>query len=310
MLAIILALFSATGYGAADFLAGMAARRASVIQITLAVYAVGAATIAAVLPWSRAGHLSVAALAWGALSGAGLATEALFLAEGFRRAEFSIAGPLSAVTGAGLAVIAGLAWGEHPGSFALIGLALVLPAVLAVSGSAAPRPADAAPEQALPPPPVLHPEGLPAGGGRRRQIARGGLGGAAFGVIAGVGGAVFLIGAAKAGPAAGMWPVLAIQVAAMVTTALVAAVTGNLRIPGPGARWLSVSSGCIGAGAALLYVGAADAGMLAIAAAVTGLFPVVTVGLARVVEKERLGVIRFAGLAMATVAVALIGIGQ
>jgi drug/metabolite transporter (DMT)-like permease len=136
------------------------------------------------------------------------------------------------------------------------------------------------------------------------------MGAAAFGLIAGIGGAVFLIGAAKTGPVAGVWPVLAIQVAAMVTTALVAAVTGNLRIPGPGARGLSVSSGCIGAGAALLYIGAAHAGMLAIAAAVTGLFPVATVALARVVEKERLGATRLAGLAMATVAVALIGIGR
>ena len=310
MLAIILALFSATGYGAADFLAGMAARRASVIQITLAVYAVGAATIAAVLPWSRAGHPSVAALAWGALSGARPCHRSALFGRGVPQSRVQHRRPAFRGDRRRPCRYRGPGLGRASGSFALIGLALVLPAVLAVSGSAAPRPADAAPEQALPPPPVLHPEGLPAGGGRRRQIARGGLGGAAFGVIAGVGGAVFLIGAAKAGPAAGMWPVLAIQVAAMVTTALVAAVTGNLRIPGPGARWLSVSSGCIGAGAALLYVGAADAGMLAIAAAVTGLFPVVTVGLARVVEKERLGVIRFAGLAMATVAVALIGIGQ
>ena len=330
MLTIVLALASAAGYGTADFLAGMAARRAHVIQITLAVYAVGTVATAAVLPWSHAGHPSAAALGWGTVSGIGLAAEALFLAEGFRRADFSIAGPLSAAVGAGLAVLAGLAWGERPGSYALTGLLLVLPAVLAVTSSAAPAasdlPAEASP-QAIPVP-AQH--GLLAGdapdgpgyliGPRahrafrrccpRRPGGHGSRGGVALGMIAGLGGAVFLIGGARAGPAAGMWPVLAIQAAALVTTAVVAAVTGNLHFPAAGARWLSASSGGIGAVSAMLYVGAAYTGMLAIAAAVTGLFPVVTVLLGRVVAKERLGITRLAGLALATAAVALIGIGR
>jgi drug/metabolite transporter (DMT)-like permease len=330
MLTIVLALASATGYGAADFLAGMAARRADVIQITLAVYAVGTVAIAAVLPWSHAGHPSAAALGWGAVSGAGLAAEALFLAAGFRRADFSVAAPLSAAVGAGLAVLAGLAWGERPGGYALTGLLLVLPAVLAVTSSAAPAAGDLL-EEALPQPGPARPQhdiltgGSPDRPGRviacraRRAFRRysrcrpggsGSLGGAALGMIAGIGGAVFLIGGARVGPAAGLWPVLAIQAAALVTTAVVAAVTGNLHIPAAGARWLSASSGGIGAVSALLYVAAAVTGMLAIAAAVTGLFPVVTVLLGRVVVKERLGVTRLAGLAMATAAVALIGIGR
>jgi hypothetical protein len=99
---VFLALLSAIGYGAADFLAGLAARRASVIQVTLLIYVTGTLAMAAILLWGQTGRPSASALAWGMLAGAGLAAEALLLAAGFRRAEFSIASPLSAVVGAGL----------------------------------------------------------------------------------------------------------------------------------------------------------------------------------------------------------------
>lgn len=351
MLTIALALASATGYGTADFLAGLAARRATAIQITLAVYAVGSVSMAAVLPWSHAGHLSAAAFGWAAAAGVGLAAEALLLAEGFRRAEMSIAGPLSAAVGAALAVIAGLAWGERPGGYALLGLLVVLPAILTVSYSTTPDLAGFTEPPAAWPPPVYHDlltgnladsgygsvphrQGPPpvtgpaaARGGpgdsdtravrrahwpspRHHGRGHGGTGGVIFGVTAGIGGAVFLIGGAKAGPAAGIWPALVIQVAGLATTALAAGITGQFRVPGLGSRWPSVSSGVIGAAAALCYLAAARTGMLAIAAAVTGLFPVITVALARIVEKERLTVTRIAGLALATAAVALISAGR
>ena len=43
MLAILLALASAIGYGGSDFAAGLASRSASVIQVSLAASAVGGA---------------------------------------------------------------------------------------------------------------------------------------------------------------------------------------------------------------------------------------------------------------------------
>jgi drug/metabolite transporter (DMT)-like permease len=295
MLTVGLGLISAFGYGSADFLAGMAARRASVIQITLLVYAVGVATMLAILPFLHDGTPSLGSLAWGAASGSGCGAGALFLAAGFRRAPFSIAGPLSAVIGAGLSVVAGLVLGERPASIAWAGLLLALPAILVVSASGG---------QAGPAENVGQPRHA-----RATRGSRAGLAGVSFGIPAGIGCAISLTGLAQASPAAGVWPVLAVQVAALVTTGAVAVVTGDLRLAARGSRRPSAASGVIGAGAAIFYLLAAHAGMLAIAAVVTSLFPVVTVGLAAVIARERLGLVRLVGLALTVGSLSLIALG-
>ena len=52
MLAIILALASALGYGSSDFAAGLASRTASVIQVTLLATVASAVVVAAALPFA------------------------------------------------------------------------------------------------------------------------------------------------------------------------------------------------------------------------------------------------------------------
>jgi drug/metabolite transporter (DMT)-like permease len=283
-----LALVAALGYGVADFLAGMAGRRDSVIRVTLMVYAAGMLTIAVILPWVHAGRPSVSALAWGALSGTGQAAGALALIAGFRRAPFSIAAPLSAVIGAGLAVLVGVLIGERPSPFAWAGVLLAVPAIMAVSVSARSRTVVA------------------AGNPRLLRERRVGVG---FGIGAGAGCAVSLIGLGEAGSTAGLWPVLAVQVAALTTVGVVAASTGDLHSPSHGSWGQSTASGVLGCGAAIFYLLATHAGLLAVAAVVTSLFPVVTVGLAVAVAGEQLGRIRLAGLALATISISLIAVG-
>jgi hypothetical protein len=59
MLAILLALASAAGYGGSDYAGGLAARRGSVIRITMLAQAVSAALMILMLPPGRsAGSLS------------------------------------------------------------------------------------------------------------------------------------------------------------------------------------------------------------------------------------------------------------
>ncbi len=282
MLSLGLALAAAFGYGGADYLQGMAARQAGVAPVTVLIYAAGTVAILLLLPVVHAGAFSPAAAGWGALSGAGAGAGALALAAGFRRAEFSIAGPLSAVIGAGLAVVAGLVFGERPGGLAWAGLLVAAPAILAVSASAAPA------------------------GARDRH---GGRAGVWFGLAAGVGCAVSYIGLGRASATAGIWPVLAVEVSALVTVGLVAAVTGDLHVPAGGARGPCVLSGIGGAMAAICYLAAVHAGMLAIAATVTSLFPAVTVGLAYFGQGERLDRTRLAGVVLALVSVSLIALG-
>ena len=169
MLAIVLALASAIGYGASDFAAGLASRRAGVIQVTLLASAVSALVVIAALPFATSHRPAAAALAWGAVAGLGGTTGALALYLGFRQAAFSVAGPISAVGAAGFSVLAGLLFGERPTTLALIGIVLALPAIVGVSASAASaEPAGAAAE-----PPARPRHGGTAVGGRRRAWSRG-----------------------------------------------------------------------------------------------------------------------------------------
>ena len=136
MLAIVLALASAIGYGGSDFAAGVASRSAPVIQITLLASAVSAVFVAAALPFAASPRPSAAALAWGFGAGIGGTLGAFALYLGFRHAAFSVAAPLSAVAAAGFSVLAGLLYGERPTALALTGIVLALPAIVGVSASA------------------------------------------------------------------------------------------------------------------------------------------------------------------------------
>ena len=84
MLAVVLALASAIGYGSSDFAAGLASRSAPVIQITLLASVVSGVIVAAALPFAgldRAGSGSgmwpVAAAAAGELASALVAAVAV-----------------------------------------------------------------------------------------------------------------------------------------------------------------------------------------------------------------------------------------
>jgi EamA-like transporter family len=129
VLAIVLALASAIGYGGSDFAGGLASRDAPVIAVTLLGAVVGAVIVAAALPFAASPGPSAAALAWGFGAGLGGTMGAFALYLGFRYAAFSVAGPLSAVGAAGFSVLAGLLYGERPTALALAGIGLALPRV-------------------------------------------------------------------------------------------------------------------------------------------------------------------------------------
>lgn len=281
MLAIVLALASAIGYGGSDFAAGLAARTASVIQVTLVASATAMVAVAAAVPFAPAHPPAPAALAWGAAAGLGGTLGAFALYLGFRHAAFSVAGPLSAVGTAGFSVLAGLLLGERPTALALAGIILALPAIVGVSASAAQ-------EHARP------------------------FAGVAAGLVAGACFALLLVGLDRAGTVAsgsGLWPVAAAQAAELVLAVAVAAATRNIRWPGTRAGWLAVVTGATGAAGTVLFFLSTHEGFLAVTAVLTSLYPAVTIVLARVMLGERLTRLRLAGLGLAAACVALIAAG-
>jgi drug/metabolite transporter (DMT)-like permease len=81
----------------------------------------------------------------------------------------------------------------------------------------------------------------------------------------------------------------------------------RLRIE-PGGRILTLAAGAADMGANFLFLLAAHAGMLSLAAVIASLFPAPTVILARVFLRQRVPPVRMAGLALALAGVALISL--
>jgi drug/metabolite transporter (DMT)-like permease len=314
VLAVVLALASAIGYGSSDFAAGLASRSAGIIQVNLLASAISAVAVAAALLLVGGHPPSAAALAWGAGAGLGGFVGGLALYLGFRQAAFSVAGPLSAVGAAGFSVLAGLLFGERPTTLALTGIVLALPAIVAVSASAAGADRGDAPDGAAEArggePGVAGGEprargGERAGSGARRRSAAG----VVAGLIAGAGFALLFIGLDRAGSGSGLWPVAAASVVELAAALGAGAVTGNVRLPAGRPRWLAVITGAAGALGTILYFLATHQGFLAVTAVLTSLYPAVTIVLARTVLGERLTAPRLAGLALAAACVALIAVG-
>jgi drug/metabolite transporter (DMT)-like permease len=344
VLAIVLALAAAIGYGGSDFAAGLATRAASVIQVTLLATLASFVVTAAALPFA-AGHAPTAAsLAWGAAAGLGSTLGAFALYLGFRYAPFSVAASLSSVGTAGFSVLAGLLLGERPSGLALAGIVLALPAIVGVSASAAsgspspaPVPGPAGPQAEVHPGPQaeVHPgpqaaapalaaaapglgatdsAGRPAAGVAAGRPAAGmtagrPAAGVAAGLVAGLCFALLLVGLNRAGSGSGLWPVASAQVAELVLAVAAAAVTRNMRLPGGWPGWQSTIAGATGAAGAILYFYATHDGFLAVIAVLTSLYPASTIVLARTVLGERLTGLRLAGLGLAAVCVALIAVG-
>ncbi len=135
---------------------------------------------------------AAADLAWGAVSGVGTGLAMVFLFRGMARGAMSIVVPVSAVGGVVLPVLVGVAFlGERPSWITWAGVVLVLPALWLVSRG---------------------PATATATGPALRD-----------GLLSGVGIAVQYLGLAQAGPAAGLWPVVAGRVTAVVAVAALAA---------------------------------------------------------------------------------------
>ena len=293
MLAVVLALASAVGYGGSDFAAGLASRSAPVIQITLLASAVSALIVLAALPFAASPGPSATALAWGFGAGLGGTLGAFALYLGFRHAAFSVAGPLSAVAAAGFSVLAGLMYGERPTTLALTGIVLALPAIVGVSVSAGGEDEEGAAG-----------EGAAAGTHTGRPAA-----GVVLGLLAGAGFALLFIGLDRAGSGSGLWPVVAATAGEFAAALVAAAAVRSFALCGGRARLLAVITGVAGASGTILFFFATHQGFLAVTAVLTSLYPAVTIVLARTVLGERLTALRLGGLVTAGACVTLIALG-
>jgi drug/metabolite transporter (DMT)-like permease len=300
MLAVLLALGAAAGYGGSDFAAGLAARRASVVRVTVLVEVTSAVLLLCVIPFVSSQAPPLTSVLWGALAGACGVAGAMALYLGFRHAAFSVASSVSAVGTAAFSVLAGLALGERPTALALAGIVLAVPAIVGVSAPARQAGRDREPAVV----------GARPAGRRFRPAATGRhAAGVGWGLAAGAGFGLFFIGLNQAGSGTDLWPILIAQLTAMVTVTCFAVVTRDLGLPPAGTRRLCLLTGVAGAAGTAMFFLATHHGLLAITAVITSLYPAGTILLARVLLGERLTPLRIAGLCFAAASVALIAAG-
>ena len=276
---VALALAAALVYGAADFCGGLAARRVSALAVVVWSQAIGLVLLVpALLLIPGAPHPSD--LAWGLACGITGAFAVGLLYRGLAIGVMGVVSPITAVLAAAIPVGFAMLRGERPAPLALAGIACALIAVILVSAG----------------PPARRARGFPPG------IPEALGAGFAFGV--------FFIALAQTRPEAGLYPLLATRLTSLALLAAVAvALRRSVRVARPGLRPV-VLAGALDMGANVLYVLAAHAGPLSIAAVVTSLYPAGTVALAAFVLHERLRAAQWAGVALAFAGVICISLGR
>jgi drug/metabolite transporter (DMT)-like permease len=297
----ILALAAAVLYGTADFLGGVASRRASVFAVLATTVPAGAAVVIVVallgeVPGlsSLLGHglgsptsvVGWGAAGWAALSGiCGAAGLAAFYA-GFAAAPISVVAPVAALVSTVLPVGIAVAGGERPTSRMVAGGLICLVAIVLVSA--------------------------PPGGRRGRDDpdarAAGRLRGLGYGVAAGAGFGLFFLCLKNAGQSGVLWPVAISRTAGTLVAAGIALATRTRpwRREGGGTGVIALVSGAVDAAANVCYVLATRAGLFGLAVVITSLYPGMTVLLARWVLGERMGWLQRAGLLLAAAGVVLL----
>jgi drug/metabolite transporter (DMT)-like permease len=282
---VFLALLSAFAYGAADYMGGIASRRARVLAVVVISQLVGLALLLVLLQFLPAAHPSRTDLVFGALAGVTGAGGIAFLYRGLSRGRMSVVSPITAVVAAIAPVVFGLSAGERPSPIALTGVAIALIAIALVTAAPG-HDEHGAPRQLAGPwwrePGVLDAfiSGLAIGG--------------------------FYIFIARTSPAAGLWPLVPSRlVSALICTGAALAFRHSLR-PVPGSLRLILASGVVDMAANATYLEATRFGYLSLVAVLASLYPASTVLLARILLKERFTPAQMAGLACAVAGVACI----
>lgn len=276
----VLALASAVTYGAADFMGGMASRRASTLAVVLWSQLAGVLVVVAGLIFLPATQPGIADLAWGAAAGiAGIAGVGL-LYHALSIAPMSVVAPVTGVCALSLPVLVGLVAGERPGLAALAGVPVAAVAVVLISR-------EGAIEDAVE--------------GRAPATARGLMVALMSGMIIGL----FLVLLAQADSRSGLWPLLSARAAAVSAGLVFArAARRGIRLE-RSVLPLVLLGGISDMMANVLYLLAAQRGLLSVVATLTSLYPGATVLLAAIVLRERLRPLQLAGLACACVAIVL-----
>lgn len=279
-MSIPLALLAALGLGTADFFAGLASRRIDFRVVSALAQGFGlVAAAVAVLFFSGDGPTG-RVLLWGSIAGIGTGVATMLLYHGLSVGRISVVATLSGLIGAVIPVLVGVVRGDPLSTLSAIGIVVAIPAIALVSWQPA---------------------------GERGSSGRS----ATWGILAGLGFALFYVAFDQAGDDSGAWPVAinqAVAVAIPGALALRALGAEGLRLPRPGRRQ-ALSAG-LGVAFGIIALQAAFAGgQLAIVVVLASLYPGVTILLARFTLAENWIRTQKVGLIAALAAVVMVSAG-
>ena len=278
----VFALLSALCYGAADFLGGFTAKRASTLAIVVLSQLTGLLLLLITVPFLPSAAPGTADVVWGALAGVAGGVGVALLYRALAIGVMAVVAPTTAVCAVVIPVFVSVALGERLAVTTFGGIALAIAAIVLVShsGEGAPGHRTDADER------------------RKKSFVLAMLSGVAIGL--------FFVALARTGREAGLWPLVAARSASVILFAVMAFFTSqSLRIPA-GILAIVVAAGALDMLANVLYLLASRVGPLSVVVTLTSLYPASTVLLARLVLHERVSPRQWVGVACALIAVTVI----
>jgi drug/metabolite transporter (DMT)-like permease len=276
MLSIFYGLTSAIVWGAGDFTGGLASRKAGPYRTVMLSEAFGLLLVLAAALLTGAPVPAWPDLAWATLAGALGCSGLTLLYKSFADGQMSIAAPVSALTSAALPIAAGTLLEGFPGALKLAGFALALAAIWLISRDYGPaRPAQ------------IHLRDL-----RLPLIA-----GFFFGL--------YFILMDRGTQSTVLWPMIASRAAGSLVIALYVLSRGGPLLPERRTWPLIALNAVLDIGGNALYILAARAGRLDVAAVLGSLYPGSTVLLAWLLLKEKINRWQAAGILAALIAIVL-----
>ena len=274
---VALGLLAALLYGSGDYLGGRAAFGVDVRRV-LALSQVSAWFVAVAGALLIEGRIDGADVAWGAAAGVSAALGLGLLYRALSVGRAGVVAPLTAVVGAGVPIVWGVARGERPGGVASMGIAAAVIAAGLI--------------------------------GRERDESTDGPTGAAMGLTAGLVLGLGLICYAQTTDGSGLWPVAVARTVALGLACVAVAMSPDARAALPrDTRRTALVAGVFDVGGTVALVLGLRTELAVLVAAVVALAPGFTVVLAWRLLGEKFTALQSAGIVLALAGLVAISVG-